>query len=328
MTVHRYEPKPRFVERIKLLLNNQEDVDKFFEYCKTFPKKSLRANTLKITPEDLVKRLKEKNWEINQPCPNHPEIIQIAKQLLPGEIGKTQEHILGYYYVQEITSMMPILALHPSEEDTILDLCAAPGSKTSQAAALMKNKGTIIANDLSIGRIKILSANLERCSVANSILTCHDGIQLCKRLKEKNLSFDKILVDAPCSGEGNVRLSPRTLLEWSEPMLKSMSNRQKKLAYCALELLKVNGEMVYSTCTHAPEENEEIVDYLLNNFDIKIEEIKLPIKSRPGITQWQGKTFNPEVKHCHRIYHHDNDMEGFFVCKLKKLSDKIKGAER
>ncbi|MFA7707584.1 MAG: RsmB/NOP family class I SAM-dependent RNA methyltransferase [Candidatus Pacearchaeota archaeon] len=323
-----YEPKLKFVERISALLNNnKEDIDKFFESAKTSPKRSIRCNTLKISPEELIIRLKKYNWDVSQPIPNHPEIIIINNILQPGELGKTKEHILGYYYVQEITSMMPIIALSPKENEIILDCCASPGSKTTQAAALMNNKGAIIANDVSISRTAILSANLERQGVTNTIMTRDDAISLSQRLKKVNISFKKILVDAPCSGEGNIRVSPRTLLEWSEGLLKSMSKKQKKIASSMIELLEEGGEMVYSTCTHAPEENEETVQYLLDNYDIEIIETKLPIKSRPGITSWKNKEFDKSMTKCHRIYHHDNDMEGFFVCKIRKLSDKKKGEE-
>ena len=154
-----YHPKPAFIERMKKLLKNKQNVEKFFETSNTQPKKSIRTNTLKISPEKLKKKLEDKNWKIKQ-FPIHQEIMQIQNKLEPGKIGKTTEHLLGYYYVQEITSMMPIIALNPKPDEIILDLCAAPGSKTTQAAALMQNKGTIIANDVSISRIKILSANL------------------------------------------------------------------------------------------------------------------------------------------------------------------------
>ena len=145
--------------------------------------------------------------------------------------------------------MMPIIVLQPDAGDTFLDLCASPGSKTTQAAAKMNNQGTIIANDVSIGRITILSSNLEKCGITNTITTLHDGLELCNRLKRLDYNFSKILVDAPCSGEGNIRLSPRTYLEWSEGMLERFGKKQKKLASSALELLKVGGEMIYSTCT-------------------------------------------------------------------------------
>lgn len=321
-----YPPKPLFIERMKLLLKDEEDLKKFFETAKTASRKSIRVNTLKIEPNDLVKRLKEKNWDIIQPFKDNPEIIIIKSNLEPGELGKTKEHILGYYYVQEITSMMPILTLNPKSDEILLDLCASPGSKTTQAAALMNNKGTIIANDVSIGRISILSANLERFGVTNTIITRHEGLELCRKLKNLNMRFDKILVDAPCSGEGNIRVSPRTFLEWSEKLLHRLSSKQKKLAEAAFELLKINGEMIYSTCTHAPEENELVIQHLLDKFKdkIKIEEIKLPLITRPGIIEWKNQRLNQELKKAIRIYHHDNDMEGFFLCKIKKLSDKRK----
>ncbi|MEK6859428.1 MAG: NOL1/NOP2/sun family putative RNA methylase [Nanoarchaeota archaeon] len=325
-----YPPKTQLIERMKLLLKDDKDVEEFFECAKTQGKKSIRVNTLKISPEDLIKRLKERGWNISQPFSSHPEIIQIQSILEPGELGKTQEHLLGYYYVQEITSMMPILVLQPKENEILLDLCAAPGSKTTQAAAQMKNQGTIIANDLNIGRISILSANLERFGITNTIITRHDGLELCSKLKKSKtrIKFDKILVDAPCSGEGNIRCSPRTYLEWSEPMLKRFGARDKKLASAALELLKTGGEMIYSTCTHAPEENEEVIQHLLDNYDIEIQEIHLPLKTRNGIIEWKNQKFNPDMKKAVRIYHHDNDLEGFFLCKIKKLSEEKKGEER
>ncbi|MGV8151980.1 MAG: NOL1/NOP2/sun family putative RNA methylase [Candidatus Nanoarchaeia archaeon] len=315
-----YEPRQEFIERIKLLLNNEEDLKSFFEFAKTKPKKSFRVNTLKISPEELLKKLPV-NWKLNQ-LKDYPEIIIIDSILKPGELGKTKEHILGEYYIQETTSMMPLIALNPNKEDIFLDLCASPGSKTTQAAALMENKGTIIANELSSSRLPILCANLERCGVSNAIVTRHDGIALCSRLKKLNFYFDKILVDAPCSGEGNIRLSPKTYLEWSEPLLDRLSRVQKNLASSALEILKVNGEMVYSTCTHSPEENECVVEHLLNNFDIELLDFGLPIKTRPGINEWNNQKFHKDMHKCKRIYHHDNDMEGFFVCLIKKLSDK------
>ncbi|MFA5174215.1 MAG: RsmB/NOP family class I SAM-dependent RNA methyltransferase [Candidatus Pacearchaeota archaeon] len=314
-----YEPKPKFIERIKALLENEEDVNEFFECCKTKPSKSIRVNTLKISPEELKSRLIEKGWKIKQ-IENHPEIIQIISELQPGELGKTKEHILGYYYSQEITSMMPIIALQPQIDDTILDLCASPGSKTTQLAAKMNNQGTIIANDLSMSRISILSANLERMGITNTIVTRHNGVELCEKLKKLNFQFDKILADVPCSGEGNIRLSPRTFLEWSEGLLKSLSSKQKKLAESAFELLKPNGIMVYSTCTHSPEENELVIQHLLDKFqdEIEILDFNLPIKTRNGITSWKNQELNKNIAKAKRIYHHDNNMEGFFVCKMRK----------
>ncbi|MBD3282676.1 NOL1/NOP2/sun family putative RNA methylase, partial [Candidatus Pacearchaeota archaeon] len=295
-----YQPKPDFIERIKTLLEDNRDVEKFFEIAKTQPKKSVRVNILKISPEQLIKKLKQKNWKIYQPFSEYPEIIIIESDLEPGEIGKTREHLLGYYYVQEITSMMPIIALQPKSSENFLDLCASPGSKTTQAAAFMNNRGSIIANDLSIKRIRILSANLERFGVTNTITTRHEGLELCNKLKKLKFQFDKILVDAPCSGEGNIRTSPRTFLEWSEPLLLSLSKKQKKLASAVLEILRPGGEMIYSTCTYSPEENELVIQHLLENNNIEILPVKLPIKTRPGITKWKNNNLDKKLKNCIR----------------------------
>lgn len=315
---HNYEPKEKYVLRMNELLDGVEDVERYFECCKSRPLKAIRVNTLKISPDELIEKLEKRGWKIRQPFNGYPEVLIIESELEPGEIGKTREHILGYYYSQEITSMMPLVALKPKPGDIFLDLCASPGSKTTQAAAMMENKGTVIANDISMGRISILAANLERCGTTNSIVTRHPGNELCEKLNKMGFRFDKILVDAPCSGEGNVRCSPRTFLEWSEGLLKSLSRKQRKIAGSAVDLLKDGGEMIYSTCTHAPEENEEIVQYLIEEKGMEIVDVDLPLKVRSGLSEWRGKKFDSSMKKCTRIYPHDNNMEGFFVAKLRK----------
>ena len=229
--------------------------------------------------------------------------------------------MLGYYYVQELASMLPIIVLKPEENENILDLCSAPGSKTTQLAAKMKNTGTIVANEVSLGRIKILASNLERCGVTNTIITKKEGVAFCNRLKREGFQFDKILIDAPCSGEGTLRGSLRTYLMWNIKSVKKLSRIQKNLVSSALEILKPNGELVYSTCTHAPEENEEVVDFILREFKnrVKIKKISLPVKPREGIIKWQDKKYLEDVKKSCRIYPQDNNTEGFFIAKFEKI---------
>jgi len=282
--------------------------------------RSIRCNLLKISPESLRKRLEEKGWKIKQPWKNFPEVMIVENNLMPGELGNSIEHLLGYYYVQELASMLPVIALIPEKNETILDLCASPGSKTTQLASKIENTGTIIADEISLGRIKILANNLERCGVSNVIITKKEGSALCRRLQRLNMEFDKILVDAPCSGEGTLRSSPRTYLMWNINSVKSLSGVQKNLVSSAIPLLKVGGELVYSTCTHAPEEDEEIVDFILKNFPgMKIEKFFLPVKSREGITSWENKKYSKDVKFSHRISPQDNNTEGFFLAKFKKV---------
>ncbi|GAI75951.1 unnamed protein product, partial [marine sediment metagenome] len=164
-----YEPKPLFMERMQKLLG--KDFENYMKILEKEPVKSIRCNKLKISAEDLKARLEKKGWNIKQPFNNHPEIMIIENKLQPGELGRTIEHLLGYYYIQELASMLPVIALEPKPDEFILDLCAAPGSKTTQIASEMKNTGVIIANDVSLGRIKILASNLERCGVTNTIIT-------------------------------------------------------------------------------------------------------------------------------------------------------------
>ncbi len=241
--------------------------------------------------------------------------------LEPGELGRSLEHLLGYYYIQELASMLPIIALKPEPNDIFLDLCASPGSKTTQAASTMQNTGTIIANEVSLGRIKILASNLERCGCINAILTRKDGIAFCQRIRKfnPNFKFDKILIDAPCSGEGTLRSSPKTYQMWNPKTIQNLSKLQKSMVASAIEMLKPKGILVYSTCTHAPEENEEVVNFILEKFpEMKIETIKLPIKCRQGITKWKDKEFSKEVNKSCRIYPQDENTEGFFIAKFKK----------
>ncbi|HLF53977.1 MAG TPA: RsmB/NOP family class I SAM-dependent RNA methyltransferase [Candidatus Nanoarchaeia archaeon] len=316
----RPEMKPAFKERLEKLMPEKEDFEAFDKIVHTQPRNFIRCNTLKISPEKLLERLNIK-WKVIQPYPEYPEIMLIESNLLPGELGNAIEHLLGYYYVQEISSMLPCLALNPKPGEFILDLMASPGSKTSQIAARMENQGTLIANDLKLDRVKILSATLERNGVSNTLITQKDAVAFTSRIAESQFRFDKILLDAPCSGEGTLRSSPKTFLMWNEKIVYKLSRLQKKFMAQALKCLKVGGTLVYSTCTHAPEENEEIIDFALTNFPVRIESISLPLKCRQGITSWDSKTYSEEVKKACRIYPQDNDSEGFFVCKLTLLEE-------
>ncbi|KHO48714.1 MAG: RsmB/NOP family class I SAM-dependent RNA methyltransferase [DPANN group archaeon] len=332
------EPKPLFVERIKKLLTEKEDLEEYWKIVKIEPVNSIRVNTLKITPKKIKEKLESYGWVLNFPWKDHPEIFVVLgknptgkeneilineslSKLEPGELGRSLEHLLGYYYIQELSSMLPIIALDPKEKESHLDLCASPGSKTTQAGAKMKNTGNIIANEISMGRMRILASNLERCGITNTIITKKEGRDLCKNFENENIKFDKILVDAPCSGEGTLRSSPKTYLMWNLNSIKSLSKLQKQLLKNAFLNLKIGGEIVYSTCTHAPEENEEVVNFILNEFEDQIEiiDFKLPVKTRPGLTKWGEKIFKEKVKLSKRVYPQDNNTEGFFLAKFRRI---------
>lgn len=334
------DAKPMFIERINELLTDEKDNKSYWEILKTKPVDSLRCNTLKISPEKLFEKFKNKDWIVSQPWESCPEIMVVEgkkptgkedelinekgyAKLGPGELGRALEHLLGYYYIQELASMLPVIAMTPKEDETYLDLCAAPGSKTTQAAAKMNNAGTIVANEVSMGRMRILASNLERCGVTNTIIVRKDGRDLCRNFQSAKIYFDKILVDAPCSGEGTLRSSYKTYLMWNIKTVRSLSNLQKQLFKRAFYSLKVGGEMIYSTCTHAPEENEEVVNAMLEEFGDKIEilPVELPIKTREGITKWKEEEYDERVKLCRRVYPHDNNTEGFFVSKFRRVGE-------
>lgn len=335
-TRKRPELKPLLVERMKQLLQKEEDFKNWLDILNQPTLNSIRCNTLKISPEKLKERLENKGWKINQPFKDYPEIMVIEGKfdninnennkkkltdLDPGELGRSLEHLLGYYYVQEIASMLSVIALNPKPHERVLDLCAAPGSKTTQIAAKMKNTGLLIANDLSIGRIRILATNLERCGVSNVIVTRKQGFDLCRKFAQKGILFDKILLDAPCSGEGTLRNSISTYSMWNINSVNNLSRIQKALITHAIEVLKKGGEIIYSTCTHSPEENEEIIDFVLKNFEnMEIESLNLPssLKCRQGLKEWNGKEYDKSIEKSCRIYPQDNNTEGFFITKLRK----------
>jgi NOL1/NOP2/sun family putative RNA methylase len=304
------EFKPKFIERYSQFT----DFPTFKKWSLSFLRRSIRVNTLKISVKDLTARLEDK-WNLS-PIPWCKEGFWIEHN--KGErrdIGNLPEHALGYIYTQEAASMIPPLVLEPQPGDVVLDMAAAPGSKTTQIAQYMKNEGLLIANDYTANRMKPLSINLQRCGVSNTIVTKMYG----QSFRKAGIQFDRILVDAPCSGTGTIRKSLKTLLIWNPGMITRLSNTQKQLIEVAFQILKKGGTMVYSTCSLEPEEDEEVVDYLLGKYDnARLEPIDLPIKRSQPILEFENKKYKDEIKKCLRIWPQDNDTEGFFVAKIRK----------
>ncbi|MDP7179984.1 MAG: RsmB/NOP family class I SAM-dependent RNA methyltransferase [Candidatus Woesearchaeota archaeon] len=301
------EFKPKFIEHYKKLT----DWELFKKYSLTFLRRSIRVNTLKISIEELKKRM-EKTWTLTQ-VPWCKEGFWIEHHQGRRDIGNTIEHSLGYIYVQEAASMIPPVVLDPKPDETILDMCASPGSKSTQIAQYMNNTGILVTNDYKGIRIAPLGINLQRMGITNNITTLMEGRFF------KDFKFDKILVDAPCSGTGTIRKSLKTLRIWNLNVVKRLAGTQKQLIDTAYQNLKDGGTLVYSTCSCEPEENESVVDFLLTKYPkAKLEKIDLPIKKSPPILEFEGKKFNEEIEKCLRIWPQDNDTEGFFVAKVKK----------
>ncbi len=301
--------KEEFSKRYKNLLKGE--YDEFLNYSTSFIRRSIRVNTIKIKVKSLVERLKNE-WKL-EAIPWCKEGFWIEGKRL--DVGNLPEHLLGYFYVQEAASMIPPLALQPKPGETVLDMCAAPGSKTTQIAAMMDNKGVVIANDISGDRIKALGLNLNRAGISNTIITHTEGRAL------KKISFDRILVDAPCSATGTIRRNLKVLQMYNYTTVKRLSSMQKGLLSTAYSLLKEGGVLVYSTCTMEPEEDEGVIDYLIEKEKgAKVEKIELPVKTSPTIQSFDGKDYTDETKKCLRIWPQDNNTEGFFVAKIKKTT--------
>ncbi len=308
------EIKEGFKERYSKLTNWEE----FKKYSLSFLRRSIRVNTLKMTVEELKKRM-EKTWHLD-PIPWCKEGFWIDHkgegEEYRRDVGNTIEHQLGYMYIQEAASMIPPIVLDPKPGEKVLDMCAAPGSKTTQISQYMQNKGILIANDYQGIRLAPLGINLQRVSARNTMITLMRGDWFAK----SGIEFDKVLVDAPCSGTGTIRKSLKTLRIWNPNMVKKIASEQKRLISTGFEVLKKNGTLVYSTCSLEPEEDEAIIDFLINKYDnASVEEINLKgLKKGNIITEFEGKKYSDEVKKCLRLWPQDNDTEGFFVCKITK----------
>ena len=296
--------KKDFIERYKKLTDWKE----FKEACVKRLKRSIRVNTLKISQEELLPRLK--NYKLTQ-IPFCKEGYYIEGEQM--DIGNLPEHALGNFYVQEAASMIPPLILEPEKHDFILDMAAAPGSKTTQLSALMENTGIIIANDYKYQRLKPLSINTQRCGCKNVILTISKGHRI------KNIQFDRILLDAPCSGTGGISKSLRTLEIYNTNMIKKLAMEQRRLILSAYSLLKTNGILVYSTCSIEPHEDEAVINHLLKNTDAKLEKIEIKnLKSSEPVLEFENESYSSEIKKCLRIWPQDNNTEGFFIAKIIK----------
>ena len=292
-----------FRERIARMIS---DANAFFTAEQEW--KSIRVNTLKISKDALLKRLQER-YEIKE-MPWYENGLFIKGE----NIAKSIEYYLGYYHIQEAASMLPPLAMDVGEEDFVIDMCAAPGSKTTQLAMMMGNRGTIIANDVSISRIRALTHNIQKAGAANCIITNYDG----RYLDKVGLKSSKILLDAPCTASGKIIKNKKMIEKWKYWRIKKMARMQKALIRAAAACLEKDGTLVYSTCSVEPEENEEVIDYAIEKCGLEVEKIELKgIKTRYGLKEWNGKKFEWYDKVI-RIWPQDNLTEGFFICKLRK----------
>lgn len=292
------------------ILPSSLNMDDFIAACQRPLRKSIRVNTLKISVEAFLSRAKEKGWMLEAvPWCDNGFWIDADESDVP--LGNTAEHMAGLFYIQEASSMMPVSALFmdASERfDAVLDMAAAPGSKTTQIAALMNNAGILVANEFSASRVKVLHANIERCGIRNTALSNFDGRVFGGWLPEQ---FDAVLIDAPCSGEGTIRKDPDAMKNWSKASVLSIADTQKDLIESAFQALKVGGVLVYSTCTLSREENQQVCWHLKNTYGdaVSFERLdNLFEHADQAITEEGFLHIFPQVYDC----------EGFFVARIRK----------
>jgi NOL1/NOP2/sun family putative RNA methylase len=284
-----------------------DDWESFKEECREREaKKTVRRNSLKAE-EDFEEKLRQDFPDVERSGWN-PKVFRLNSEKSP---GKSMLHWRGEYYVQEESASLPVEILDPQPGEKVLDMCAAPGGKTTQAAAMMENSGLLVSNDDNRKRLQSLHANIYRTGSSGARVTNYDGRQI-----PKDTKFDRILVDAPCSGEGNN--ARRSFESASRSDLKSLPEIQQKLLENAEKLLKKSGEVVYSTCTFAPEENEAVVEKILKKTDMQLKNIETDAKHVRGVGEFQGRMFSFDTSKTVRIYPHHLNSGGIFVARFGK----------
>ena len=272
---------------------------------------TLRVDNLKYNIQDLMKYFKDINIKFDRVLWYKDALV--IKNANEKDLQKLEIYKKEKIYLQSLPSMIPPLVLAPAEGDRILDLTAAPGGKTTEMASIMNGKGYILANELDKLRCERLKYNVEMQGAAIVEVVNGRGEKIGENYKEQ---FDKVLLDAPCSGEGRFTIyNVQSYKQWSMKTVNELAKTQKKLFKSAYEALKPGGTLVYSTCTLNKLENEQIIDWALNNFNIKQERIDLDIKQAvPAFSNGFDKNVGKAI----RILP-SKDMEGFFVAKFTKI---------
>jgi len=270
----------------------------------------IRINRLLIEPASLVHLLEEKGIQLIQPTHIYDTLF-----LTPGltSPGRLIEYFLGYIHPQALTSAIASIALAPKKNSYLLDMCAAPGGKSTHCAQLMDNTGLIVSNDLYPSRHISLGHTLSRLGVLNAMVTGYQAQEF--PLKQR---FDYVLADVPCSCEGRFRKTREESTYREDKGKVKLPDLQKKIILRGFDLLKESGRMLYSTCTYNPEENESVVDLLLKERDAELLSIDVGFDFEPGITEWKDKKYDKRLKNAARFYPHRLDSVGFFMARIGK----------
>jgi len=289
----------------------------FFEANETPRPVVIRTNTLRTHRRDLAQALINRGVTL-EPVGKWSKVgLQVFESAVP--LGATPEYLAGHYILQAASSFLPVMALAPQENERILDMAAAPGGKTTYIAALMKNTGCIFANDSNKARAKGLIGNIHRLGAKNTIVCNYDAREFPKVIG----GFDRVLLDAPCSGTGVIAKDPSVKTNKTEKDFMMLPHLQKQLLLAAIDSVdhasKTGGYIVYSTCSVTVEENEQVVQYALSKRpNVKLVETGLTF-GKEGFTAYMGRMFDAKMTMTRRYYPHAYNVDGFFVAKFKKV---------
>ncbi len=291
------------MERYREIIDNWRE----FKQASDRPAVStIRRNRIKAD-KGFERRLREDFQEVEQADWNS-NIYRLPETEKP---GKSMMHWLGEYYVQEESATVPVEVLNPRPGDSVMDMAAAPGGKTTQIASKINNEGNVLANDVSGNRMKSLHANVYRTGAASVTATNYDARHITEDTK-----YDKVLLDAPCSGEGD--RFRRDFTAAGEEEQKELSNLQKQLIEKAAGLLKKGGEAVYSTCTVTPTENEKVVQYAVDNTELELQNIEADVDHVRGVESFNGERLGKQMDKTVRIYPHHLNSGVIYIAKFRK----------
>lgn len=312
------------IEKIFYLFPHGELVE-FLEASDVARPMTIRTNTLKTKRRDLAQALISRGVNVDPMDAWSKVGLQVFDSPVP--IGATPEYLAGHYMLQAAASFLPVLALAPQEHERVLDMCAAPGGKTTYLAQLMRNTGQLFSNDVNKDRMKATVANVHRMGIKNVVISVLDG----RAFPEVIGGFDRVLLDAPCSGTGVISKDPSVKVSKSQEDFKLLTHLQKELILAAIDSLdaasSTGGVLVYSTCSVCVEENEDIVSYALKKRpNVKLVETGLDFGT-PGFSAFRGRKYHKDMSLTRRFYPHTHNLDGFFVAKFLKTSSTIPMSE-
>ncbi|AEA38855.1 nucleolar protein (nucleomorph) [Cryptomonas paramecium] len=313
----KYKYTLEIIEKFSKLFPFQEFVE-FLLHSQINRPLSIRFNTLKKSPKDIFFVLVKKKIKIFF-LKNLYNLVGIVKQTKM-KICAIPEYLAGLYTIQSISSFFSVICMNIKKNEKILDLAAAPGSKTTLISQVMNNTGIVVANDINFLRIKSLIGNIHRLGVKNTVIINYNGILLNKYIK----GFDKVLIDAPCTGTGILSHDNTIKISKIKSKIMTITRLQKKLLLSAIDMCNqksINGGTVlYSTCSILVEENECVIEYALNKKRVEILATHLGC-GMPGYVNFDKNRFNKNMNKCVRFFPHIHNTDGFFICKLKKLEN-------